>query len=165
MLTSVKSSSLGLTDSDTFAQQQRLKKRRAHFLKFLWILGRFGKFKKENGAHLEVDAKTYITNRGSETALASWSSVKNMVFKIFAEFGVRCERVALEGVKEKDLTTGTGYLRGKGWIMTMAFDKTAGGVPTLKALQTYTKKLVDEYGKKAFRHFSKADMRVLSRDL
>ena len=164
MLTSVKSSSLGLTDADTFAQQQRLKKRRAHFLKFLWILGRYGEFKKENGAHLEVDAKTYITNRGSETALASWSSVKDMVFKNFLEFGVRCERVPLEGVKEKDLTTGTGYLRSKGWIMTMAFDEATGGIAALKALQNYTMKLDDKYGKKAFKHFSKADMQVLSRD-
>ena len=165
MLASVIRSSFGLTDTDTFAQQQRLKGRRAHFLKFFWILGRFGELKKENSANLIVDAKTYIANRGSEWTLASWSFVKDTVFKILLEFGVRCERVALEGVKEKELATGTGYLRSKGWIMTMAFDEAAGGVAALKALQTYTKKLNDKYGKKAFRHFSKADMRVLSGDL
>jgi hypothetical protein len=164
MLTNVNCSSLELTDTDILAQQQRLKDRRAHFLRFLWILGRFGEFKEENGAYLEVDAKTYETNRGTEKALTNWSFVKDTVFKILPEFGVRCERVALEGVKEKDLTTGTGYLRGKGWVMTMSFDETAGGIAALKALQTYAKKLDDKYGKKAFRYFINMDMRVLIND-
>jgi len=164
LLTTVKRSPLGLTDIDTFAQQQRLKNRRAHFLRLLWILGRFGKFKEENDAYLIVDTKTYIANRGTESGLASWSLVKDTVFKNLLEFGVCCERVALEGVKEKDLATGTGYLRDKGWVMTMAFDEAAGGVGGLKALQTYTKKLDQKYGKKAFRYFSNVDMRVLSED-
>ena len=160
LLTTIKRSSLGLTDTDIFAQQQRLKNRMAHFLRLLWILGRFGEFKEENGAYLVVDAKTYIANRGSESGLASWSLVKDTVFKILSKYGVRCERVALTGVKEKDLTTGTGYLRGKGWVMTMAFNEAVGGVAALKTLQTYTKKLDQKYGKKAFRYFSNVDMRV-----
>jgi len=52
LLVAIKRSSLGLKDVDTFAQQQRLKRRMPHFLRFLWILGRFGDFKKENGACL-----------------------------------------------------------------------------------------------------------------
>ena len=164
LLATIKRSPVGLTDTDVFVQQQRLKNRIPHFLRLLWILGRFGEFKEEDGVHLVVDAKTYGANRGSEKALASWSFMKDTVFKILPEFGVRCERVALTGVKEKDLTTGTGYLRGKGWVMTMAFDEAVGGVAALKALQTYTKKLDQKYGKKAFRYFSNVGMRVLSDD-
>jgi hypothetical protein len=111
LLATVKRSQLGLTDTDTFAQQQRLKNRTAHFLRFLWILGRFGELREEKEAHLVVDASTYIANRGSEWTLATWSFVEKTIFEILQEFGVRCERVALEGVKEKDLTTGTKYLR------------------------------------------------------
>jgi hypothetical protein len=162
LLATVKRSRLGLTDTDTFAQQQRLKSRMPDSLRFLWILGRFGEFKEENGAHLVVNAKTYIANRGSEKRLASWPYVEKTVFKILPEFGARVERVAWEGVKEKDLTTGTGYLRDTGWVMTMTFDEKVGGVAALRALQTYTRKLDEKYGRKAFRYFSNVDMQILS---
>jgi len=159
LLSVIKHSSLGLTDTDTFAQQHRLESRKAHVLRFLWILGRYGKLEKS--AYLVVDAKTYEANRGSEKSLAIWSFVKDTVFKVLSEFGVRCERVALEGVKEEDLTTGTGYLRSKGWVMKMLFDEKIGGVATLKALQTYTRRIDEKYSKKAFQHFSDADMQIL----
>ena len=158
ILVSVKRSSLGLKDTDVFAQQQRLKNRIPHFMRLLWILGRFGELKGEDEAHLVVDAKTYLDNRGNPT----WSFVKDVIFKILSEFGVHCERVILEGVKEKDLATLTGYLRGKGWIIRMTVDEKAGGVAVLRALQTYTKKLDEKYGKRAFRYFSNADMQILS---
>jgi len=163
-LAAIKRSSLGSRDIDTFAQQQRLKKWMPHFLRFLWILGRFGGFKKENGACLMVDAKTYMANRGSEKTLASWSFVKDTIFRILLDFGVQCERVSLKGVKEEDLTTGTGYLRSEGWTMTMSFEKKLGGVATLEALQAYANKLGKEYGKKTFRYFFDVDMQVLSED-
>lgn len=165
LLATIKRSPLGLTDTDTFAQQQKLKNQMPHLLRFLWILGRFGELKKQNGTHLLVDAKTYIANRGNEKTLASWPFVEKTVFKNLLEFRVHCKRVALEGVKEKNLTTGTGYLRDKGWIMAMTFDEEkTGGVAALKALQTYTKKLDKRYDKNAFKHFSDVDMRVLSKD-
>ncbi len=162
ILAGLKSSSLGLKDTDTFAQLQKLKKRIPHFLRFLWILGRFGGLQIENGACLVVDAKTYIDNRGNEKALATWSFVNDVIIKILSEFGVRCERVMLKGVKEKDLTTPGGYLRSKGWIMMMTFDEKGGGVAALKALKTYAGKLDEKYGRKAFRYFSDVDMKVLS---
>jgi hypothetical protein len=162
LLAAVKRSPLELTDTDTFAQQQRLKSRMPDSLRFLWILGRFGELKEENGAHLVVDAKAYIANRGSEKRLASWPYVEKTVFNIFLEFGVCCERVTLEGVKGKDLATGTGYLRSTGWVMKMILDEKAGGVAALRALQTYTRKLDEKYGKKAFRYFSNVDMQILS---
>lgn len=161
LLATVKHSSLGLRDTDAFAQHHRLENRRAHVLRFLWILGRHGKFEKEKSSHVVVDAKSYEANRGSEKTLAIWSFVKDIVFEVLSEFGVYCERVGLKGVKEEDLVTGTGYLRSKGWVIKMSFEKKIGGTAALKALQTYTRKLDEEYGKKAFQHFSDADMRIL----
>jgi hypothetical protein len=161
LLANIKRSSLGLKDTDTFAQQQRLESRRAHVLRFLWILGSFGKLENEKSVYLVVDAKSYEANRGSEKTLAVWSFVKDTVFKVLSEFGICCERVALKGVKEEDLATGTGYLRSKGWVMKMSFDEKIGGTAALKALQTFAKKLNENYGKKAFQHFSIVDMKVL----
>jgi len=161
LLTTVIHSSLGLRDIDTFAQQQKLESRRAHVLRFLWILGRYGKLEKEKDVYLAVDAGTYEANRGSEKSLAIWSFVKENVFKALSEFGVCCKRVALEGVREEELATGTGYLRSRGWVMKMSFDERIGGAAALEGLQTCTQRLDEKFGKKAFKHFSEANMQVL----
>ncbi len=154
-------SSLGLRGADTFAQQHTLENLRVHVLRFLWILGSCGKLEKDKCAHLVVDAGTYFANRGSEKTLAIWPFVQDTVFKVLSEFGVCCERVALKGVKDEDLTTGTGYLRYKGWVIRMSFEDKIGGTVALKAFQTYTQRLDKKYGNKAFKHFSKAEMQIL----
>lgn len=159
LLSAVKRSPLGLASTDSFAQQEKLKSRRAHILRFLWILGRHGRL--EDNSSLVVDAKTYEANRGTEKTLAIWTGVRDMVFMILSDFGVRCWRVALKGFREEDLATGTGYLRSKGWVMKMTFKKETGGKAGLEALQTYARKLDEYYGKKAFLHFSDVDMRIL----
>lgn len=160
LVSAIMRSPLGLRDTDTFAQRHSLEDRRAYVLRFLWILGRYGEFEKENGAYIVVDAGTFEANRGSEKKLAIWAFVKDTVFKVLSEFGVRCERAALKGVKEEDLATGTGYLRGKGWVMKMSFEEKNGGAAALRALQAYTRRLDEKYGEKAFRHFD-ADMHIL----
>jgi hypothetical protein len=161
LLGTLQHSSLGLWGTDTFAQQHKLENLRAHVLRFLWILGSCGKFEKEKCAYLVVDAGTYFANRGSEKTLAIWSFVEDTVFKVLSEFGVCCERVALKGVKEEDLTTGTGYLRYKGWVMRMSLEEKIGGIAALKALQTYTGRIDKKYGKKAFQHFLDVDLQIL----
>jgi hypothetical protein len=65
-------------------------------------------------------------------------------------------------VKEKNLTTGTGYLRYTGWTIKMSFDDKIGGSAALKGLQTYTRRIDEKYGKKAFQHFRCANMQVLT---
>ena len=162
LISNIDCSSLGLRDTDTFAQQHKLEKQKAHILRFLWTLGNYGKFEKEKGAHLVVDAGTYLANRGKEKTLSIWSFVEDVVFKNLSNFGVICERVALKGVKNEDLTTGTGYLRNRGWVMRMAFDEKIGGSSALKALKIYANRLDKEYGSKAFRRFRDADMTILS---
>ncbi len=161
LLATLERSSLGMQDTDTFAQQHKLENLRAHVLRFLWILGSFGKFEKEKNAHLVVEAETYLANRGSEKTLAIWSFMEGTVFKVLSEFGVCCERVALKGVKEEDLTTGTGYLRSKGWVMRMSFAEKIGGAAALKALKTYIQRVNEKYGKKAFQHFREVDMQIM----
>jgi len=162
LLTSLQRSSLGLRDTDTFSQHHKLENRKAHVFRFLWILGRYGKFEKGKKAYIVIDARTYFANRGSEKTLAIWAFLKDTVFAALSEFGVTCERIALEGVKEKDLTTGTDYLRYTGWIVRISFDEKTSGSTALEALQTYTRRIDEIYGKKAFQHFRDADMQVLT---
>lgn len=162
LLANLAQSSLGLRDTDTFAQQHRLENQKAHVLRFLWILGNYGKFENAKTPSLVVDAETYIANRGKEKTLAIWSFVEETVFKVLSEFGVCCDRVALKGVKSEDLTTGTGYLRKKGWVMRMSFEEKIDGAAALNALQTYTRRLAEKYRKKAIKHFSTADMQILT---
>lgn len=158
LLAKVAGSSLGLEGTDTLAQRQKLETLKAHVLRFLWIIGNYAESQK--GQSL-VDAETYIANRGGEKSLAIWTFVEGVVFKALSEFGVCCERVVSEGVAAKDLTTGTGYLRRKGWVMQVSFEENVGGAAALKALQTYTRRLDREYGAKAFRRFQNADMQLL----
>jgi hypothetical protein len=161
LLATLEQSSLGLQNTDTFAQHHKLEKRKAHIFRFLWILGNYGHFEKGNKNHLVVEAETYHANRGKEKTLAIWSFVEDVVFKVLAGFGVDGERVVLQGVKEEELLTGTGYLRKRGWLMRMAFREEIGGTAALAALQTYAKKVDKKYGSRAFHRFRTADMRIL----
>jgi hypothetical protein len=159
LLAKVAGSSLGLQGTDTLAQRQKLENLKAYVSRFLWIIGKYGESQKDHS--LVVDAETYIANRGGEKSLAIWSFVEDVVFKVLSEFGVCCERVVSEGVAAEDLTTGTGYMRRKGWGMQVSFAENVGGASALKALQTYARLLDREYGAKAFRRFRDADMQVL----
>jgi hypothetical protein len=161
LLATLANSPLGLQDTDTFAQQHKLENLRAHVLRFLWIFGSRGKLEEKPPAKLVVDANTYFANRGSEKTLAIWSFVEDTVFRVLSEFGVSCERLMLEGAREEDLVTGTGYLRYKGWVMSMSFEEKVGGKPALEALQTYAQKIERKYGAKAFRHFQEVNMSAL----
>ncbi|MDG6222629.1 MAG: DUF3795 domain-containing protein [Candidatus Bathyarchaeota archaeon] len=154
-------SSFGLRDTDTFAQHYTLEKQRTHVLRFLWIFGENGKLNPES-SQIVVDSKTYLDNRGTEKQLAIWSFAQGVVFKELLKFGVNCERVALKGVKIADLITGTGYLRNKGWVMSMSFENKIGGLDVLNALHVYCKKLAEKFGKKGFQRFCVVDMGVLS---
>jgi hypothetical protein len=46
--------------------------------------------------------------------------------------------------------------------MKMRFAEKTGGTAALEALQRYTRRLDEKYGKKAFERFSEADMKILS---
>ncbi len=159
LLVILNSSSMGLQGADTFAQRHKLEILRAHVLRFLWIFGFNGRLEKEGTSSIVVEAETFLTNRGSEKTLAIWSFVDGTIFKILAEVGCHCERVMSKDLKSEDLVTGTGYLRNKGWKITLSLEQKAGGEGALKALQTYAHLLDMKYGKRAFQHFQVADMR------
>ena len=160
LLVKIDASNLGLKNTDTFAERHKLENRKAHIMRFLWILANYGRF-NESESCLIVDAETYQANRGKEKKLSIWSFVKDVVFNFLYEFGIRCKRIALKGVKDVDLTTGTGYLRKRGWKMSVSFDERIGGVAVLKSLQTYAKKLDNKYGSKAFAYFRNSNMNIL----
>jgi len=143
---------VGCADGVSYARQAALKKRRRHLLKILWAFGLFGESKEEDGSHLVMDSETYLAQK----IHSSYSRVKDY-FKVLEEYGVCCEHVPL--TEEGWLTPG-GALRKGGWFIKMSFDDDAGGVSALEALQSYAARL-ENYGKRAFRYFSQADMRVL----
>ena len=161
LLKNLQDSSLGLQNTDTFAQLHKLENHKAHIMRFLWILANYGKLDKEENISLSVDAETYQSNRGPQKTLSIWSFVKDVVFKALAEFGVSCERVVQKEVKVEDLTTGTGYLRKKGWFMRMSFEHKIGGAAALKAIQTYANNLDKKFASRAFQRFREADMTIL----
>jgi hypothetical protein len=134
----------------------KLKERRRHLLKILWAFGRFGELLEEGGSHLVIDGETYLAQK----IHSSYSKVRDYC-KALEGYGVRCEHVPLT---EEGWLTPTGALRKEGWFMEMSFDDDANGTSALRALQSYTAKLDETYGERAFRYFSKADMRVLSED-
>jgi hypothetical protein len=139
----------------SFAQKEVLKKRREHLMKILWAFGLNGEFKDSS---LVIDSTTYITQK-----IHSNYEVLKDYFNTFKEYGVHCELIPLKEEKygKKGWLTPTGALRKTGWFMRMSFDDGAGGVPALKALQSYAAHLDKKYGTKAFTYFSKADMHIL----
>lgn len=82
LLAALDRSSLGLKDTDSFAQQNKLENLKAHVLRFLWIFASFGNNK--TGTDLTVDAKTYLANRGNEKTLAIWSFIQDPVLKVLS---------------------------------------------------------------------------------
>jgi hypothetical protein len=141
-------------DGISYARQSVLKKRRRDLLKILCAFGRFGELKEEGGPHLVMDSQTYLAQK----IHSSYSRVKDY-FEALEEYGVQCEHVPLV---EKGWLTPSGALRKGGWYMKMSFDDDAGGVSALEALRSYAARLDEEYGTRAFRVFSRADMRILS---
>ena len=145
-------------DGVSYARQAVLKKRRRHLLKILWAFGLFGELEEEEeegGSHLVIDSQTYLAQK----IHSNYSRVKDY-FKALEGYGVHCEHVPLT---EEGWLTPTEALRKEGWFIKVSFDEDAGGVSALKALQSYAAKLEEKYGKRAFRYFSKANMRVLRR--
>jgi len=116
----------------------------------LWTFGLLGEAKGES---LVIDSETYWAQK----IQSNYSTLKEY-FEELEEYGVCCEIVPLA---EEGWLTPKGALRKKGWLMEMSFGDDAGGVSALQALQGYTAKLDEKYGKTAFRYFSKADVRVL----
>jgi hypothetical protein len=148
------------TGGDTYAQQVVLKKRKQYLLRLLWTFGLYGQLKRKGGSHLALDSETYFSQK-----LAGNLSRVLLHFDMLKRNGVRCVHVPLikEKSAKKEWLTPMGWLRKEGWYLKMSFTEKAGGTSALKALQRYSAKLNEAYGKKAFRYFQMADMRVLAK--
>ena len=144
---------LEVSDAVSYARLFILEKNRKQLLRILWAFGRFGELKEADGLYLMLDSETY-----SRQKISSYYSKVQEYFRLLEKYGAHCEIVPLQ---EKGWVTPTGALRNTGWLMKLSFDEKMGGDLTLKVLKNYALKLEDEYGKDAFRYFSKGDMRAL----
>jgi hypothetical protein len=118
----------------------------------LWAFGRFGEL-EEGGSRLVLDSETYLAQK----IQSSYPAVMEYT-EALRKQGVHCELVPLV---EEGWRTPKGTLRKAGWLMRVSFDDDAGGAAALEALQSYVAMLDGEYGTRAFRYYSKANMRVL----
>jgi hypothetical protein len=147
---------LEVADGVSYARQKKLKKRRRELLRILWAFGLFGEPEEDGGPHLVIDGETYLAQK-----MHSGYSRMQEYFEALEKHGVHCEHVPL--TEEGWLTPG-GALRKRGWCMKISFGDKAGGPSVLRALRRYASRLDEKYGERAFRHFSRADMGVLTAD-
>lgn len=146
---------VGSAEGISYADQAILQKRRRNLVKLLWAWGLYGEPAEEDGPDLVLDSETYLAQKID----SDYAKLEGH-FETLAEYGIRCEHVPLI---EKGWRTPRGTLRKKGWLIKLSFGGEAGGAPALEALGSYAATLDEQYGKGAFRRFSRADMRVLSK--
>jgi hypothetical protein len=147
-------SSLEISKNVPYARFCRLEKNRKQLLKLLWAFGKFGELQEERRSYLILDSKKYIAQK-----IISYHSEVQYYIQILRKYEIRCEIVP---VKDKVWLTPGGALRKEGWFMQMSFTNNKDNSSIIKALKRYTMHLYENYGKTAFRYFSKVDMRVLT---
>ena len=144
----------------SFARRETLKKKRPDLLKLLWTFGNYGQFNNNDDKFLTINSLDYAKERNQ----SMYNKLMDY-FNILKDYGVHLEITSLI---EEGWVTPTGGLRVKIgrredpiWFMTLSFDLDIGGENGLVALCKYSKNLLSEYGEKAFKHFSKANIAVL----
>ncbi|MFC1564388.1 DUF3795 domain-containing protein [candidate division KSB1 bacterium] len=139
-------------DNVTFARKIVLSKRRPKLLKLLWMFGTLGELIKTDRVYLRVDAETYSAQK-----IISYPNILNSYIDILKQHGIECKI----NKEAEDWKTPSGGLRKRGWSMKLAFSSDDDlNINMLKSLIDFTHNLQKVYGKNAFRHFSRADMRV-----
>lgn len=163
-LTKIITSELGLMDIDTLAGQDMLKSRRAVLLRLLWIVANYGTIYDTT---LSVDSISISTHKkgtsGFPTSESGWTSWLEIISKI----GIHGE-MKLAPLDKSDLISPIGWLRDRipgthepAWNLRVSLSGSLGGIESLKTLQSYVKQLSEQYGKRAYARFTKADMRFL----
>ena len=163
-LTTIITSELGLVDTDAVAGQEMLKKRRAVLLRLLWIIANYGLI---DGKNLTVDSITINTHKkgtsGFPTAEGGWKRWLETLMNVGIHGSMK-----LAPLDKSELISPIGWLRDRipgsndpAWSLSVSLDEQYGGFETLKKLQVYVKELDEEYGKRSFGRFTKADMRFL----
>jgi hypothetical protein len=144
---------VGATEGISYAEKAILTERRRNLVKLLWAFGLHGEPAPEDGPHLLLDAETYLAQK-----IQSDYATLQGYMETLAEYGVHCEHVPLI---EEGWRTPRGSLRKRGWLLKMSLGDRAGGPAALESLRSYAARLDRQYGKGAFRRFSRADMRVM----
>jgi hypothetical protein len=150
----------GAVENLSFAGREALNKKRPQLLTLLWTFGLYGKFNKKDDNFLTINSLDYAKEKNQ----SMYNKLINY-FDILKDYGVYLK---LTPSIEKGWVTPTGGLRVKIgrkeepiWIMTLSFNSSIGGKELLVALGEYSKELLSKYGEKAFKYFSKVDMKVL----
>jgi hypothetical protein len=165
-LSTILSSELGFSDTDTLAVQEMLGSRRAVLIRLLWILANFGSL---DGEKLLVDSITINTYKKGTSGFPTTEGGWNIWLGILSKTGIRAELI-LAQIEKSELITPIGWLRDRlpgsnapGYHIAVSFGDKVGGIASLKLLHTYAKQLDEKYGKRAFGAFKKADMRSLKK--
>lgn len=157
LISEIAASSLGLSDVDTFAVSEQLKKRRRGVFRFLWVLGLHGVVK---GNEMVLDSISYFKNKSGE--MPSTLSSMNQYLDILQSLGLKGELLTLY---ERDWLLPSGYLRSMArkssdpvWELRFTYKKPG----FFKYLKHYTETIYDKSKNRGLTQFRKADMRILS---
>lgn len=134
-----------------FARLQTLETKREQLLKVLWVIILYGTLKPGN--YLELDAKTFLSQKTGgmyDKLIESFNELK--------KFSIYCEIVPLI---EKGWLTPMGGLRKNGWFIKLTFGERPEEIKELKSCKEYVLRLNNKYGKRAFRYFNIANLRVM----
>ena len=146
----------------TYALQETLKRRKNHIMLILWAFGYLGEMVSKPVASLVIDSVDCGDRRECNTVIRkrdnSLQVPARQAAAILDTYGVHLDHTPIGS---------------EHWIVSLSFDRQAGGSRALKALQYYVKALVSKHGEpvytkasrykgKAFDLFSRADMNLLA---
>lgn len=149
--------------ADRFSRQILFKRRRQHILGLLWLTGLYGNIRNGKNPQLILDGRVHGSRKQCSWMVRKYDNTFHAFVRqganMLHDYGVRWEFKPLK----------------KGWLLKLSFKEKAGGRETLKTLKKYVVSLAEEYGEpvyagnsrlkgNAFALFSKADMRVLSKN-
>jgi hypothetical protein len=148
-------------DTDTYSEQQALRRKKNNILSILWAFGQFGDLDVEDDDKIIINSSLYGDSKEFSNIIRKRDNTLHtparIAFTILERFGVYAEHLPIGK---------------KAWTLTLTFDEEAGGLAALKALHRYVAGLAERYGVptyagksrykgKAYDLFSKADMQYL----
>ena len=142
--------SIGVLQDISYARVLSEKKRRELLLKIIWSIALFGEFKETNSAFLELDAKTF----SSQKIYRKYDVLKNCLVEL-KKHKIYCDIIPLD---TKRWLTPTGYLRNEGWKIIMSFGSDITDLNALTTFKKYVTGLNDKYERKAYTYFNRADL-------
>ena len=144
-------SSLEVAENVSYARSVALDKNRKQVLKLLWTFGLYGELEKA-GEDIILGSEQYSAEKNT----SYYSKIQEYIL-VLENYGLNCDIVPVD---DKSWKTPSGALRNKGWYLKLSSTKNMHR-NLFKGLKTYIGLLEKEYGKNAFKYFSKADMRNL----